>query len=287
MSSTRNVNGWSLPDLLVELLISSVVFGSMLFHVGSLFHATKLADKRADNSINEARLYRRLSSVMEDLDTHRFDIPPVIHFNGGIRLRNGAIHPLSNAKGPLRPLPGSDAISSLTLFTPGALIVKNRFPGAVINICRTPTLKVAADKVRSYIAIGIDGIFQATVTRLPILRASACVNSSLSSIPSLFFSDRKSTELADIRLLIPVLREYTLFIDSQHQLRYAAHVGSTVIENQPIGSGYERISLRLQKTEIGTHKIIRLISRTGRRDKQWSFQSHISREPIWNTLLNF
>lgn len=165
-------------------------------------------------------------------------------------LPNGAPHPLSRMRGASSPRPGSAVVTFLEL-DPGSRGTVQASSGGpsqlVIEVCGLSAAATGA-AFRSYVALGPSGDVQ--VSGSLARAATGCATLRGAAVPGIV-SDPAHVLPSSLSSVAGVLREYSLFVDNSGQLRLASHLGTQVLENQPIVAGLDSFQARWLRSSWG------------------------------------
>jgi hypothetical protein len=130
--------------------------------------------------------------------------------------------------------------------------------------------------------IGLSGFTQLTGTLSDLSAGCRTVTGTVMG-SSIFSSD--TTLRGSQHILLPVQREYSLFIDRSSQLRLVSHVGSRIIENQPLLRGVSTLHVTPLPPENNLSRFAITVTPLMNRPYTTFFVSSLTRSPLWNQLL--
>lgn len=268
--------GGALLEILVAIPLGGVL-AAMLWL--SLHHALLLTAKarKIDQEQSALAGTRALVELLvEDLDRHRLDIPPVVHRGGRIRRADGSEHSLTRNP-QIVPKPGSDAISGLRL-TPLAAQTISRFApqesASVREMLLCPRFgRTLSAENEAILVIGVDGM-RIFTRRSPPLTEGACRRALWEAEADLHFA---GPALASAALALPIADDYTLYLDVQGQLRRVTHRGVLNVENQPILDGISELELSLERRS-GLYRVLGRVGFSGGKECLFQASSRLSRE---------
>ena len=236
----NSMSGTTLVELLVSLCLASlicVVAGKML--VGTTQMSSVIKTKYQDD-ITEVQIIEKLQKVLDDLDSHPFNIFPRVHKSGRLTFRDGFVNHINSYK--LEPSPDSDAITAMSLALENIYEVQYQ-TGNVYFAC--PRFKGVSftENNFGYIGLGSDGIFEMQGKGSGRLGRGGCGDFVLNSTNGMLLeSPDVSSDI--VRLLIPIKSYYTLYVDKNEQLRYVSHRGKSIVENQPLFSNVRSLKIK-------------------------------------------
>jgi hypothetical protein len=213
---------------LFELLLGITLFALVSFLIlnelarGSKIHA-KLT-QHYERSINESHIKALVQRGLLEQSSQRFFYPK-IHTSGHIKLLSGKRLPISAAQSPQNQ---SDAISFLKVRPDTIFKVTQTNP---LTACVLSGASLQLAQYQSFLIVSSDGVSEAVGKA----RGSGpCRSFSLRLADGVFTEAKTVGDLSFARTIIPVERIYTLYMSRRGELRYVGHVGSKVIENQPV-----------------------------------------------------
>lgn len=276
------MRGFSLLECLCSLAIVALLTASItqLVHRSSTILGT--TSDALDQRLTMTKAGLVLSAALAALD--RTHLAGVASTTNGSNPTTpfGNPHPASGLTGNTRPRTQS-AILSVVEVEPRyrGRIVRSSFSGTSISleICGAPE-QPSSTMFRSHIAVGLSGPCQITGQ---VERSSAgCFTLSGQAVAGLI-----SPHCAPHSLLeyMPVLRELSIFIDRTGELRLISHVGSRILENQPIARGLRSLDIAL--LNVGAHKSLYRIDvhATSARSHRFIFAGGLTRNALWNEIL--
>lgn len=213
---------------LFELLIGLTLFGLVSFLIlneiarGSQIHM-KLT-QQYELSIHESHMKALVQRGILEQSSQRLYFPK-LHTSGHIKLLNGKRLPMSAAQSPQIQ---SDAISFLQIHPDTIFKVTQTNP---LTACALSGASVQLDKYQSFLIISSDGVSEAVGKA----RGNGpCRSFSIRLTDGIFTEAKTVGDLSFGRAIIPVERIYTLYMSRRGELRYVGHLGSKIIENQPV-----------------------------------------------------
>lgn len=223
--------GSSLVSFLMQLSVASIFIS---IAVTSLCDSIKTSTFVTRELKEQEKLYHVagiLKLITRELDYHRYPVKPKI-FNDSVIFSNGTRLNINKI---------GDAISSLTFYGDSSFIVQDKSNSEVFGCFRerpsNPTdflLGISPDGMSLYRASKEIGVRQ-------------CDSFRIQKLPSLTLPESDLRE-DTIRLFYPILREYLIYINQNHELRYIQLEGERILEHQPLESDIYNLSLKI--TEV-------------------------------------
>lgn len=251
---------------LLELIIALIIALPLLLgitqtstHFAKSLHTIKL---KTSQIYIETKVQNEIGTITEQLDLHRLNIPPRIHTNGRITYSNGAPNPVSLRTDLLKPSRSSDAITTYTLSGIQELRIVDTDYSAIPTIFYTclayDLTGLNLKKIQDHeIFVGITTAGYVELTGSAIawngVSGKKCYAVALSTNDGMIGQKNSLHHLPFIKLLFPVDRIYTLYIDQVGRLRYLGHRGILNIENQPILEGVNSLNLSLDYFPLPAH----------------------------------
>jgi hypothetical protein len=190
--------------------------------------------------------------------SHRL-FPPRIHNAGKIAFGNGK---LLRTSGSHAPASNSDAISFMQLRVADSFWVHNAAAGLYACARFNPNVKL--QHIRSFLVLSSDGFAES----LGQVRGNGrCRHFSLRLSEGIFSDAADFKSISFARVIIPIERTTTLYLDKHKELRFLVTAGSKIIENQPISKGLKQVTLSLQPASAQQPPIISLQTDTSQRQK--------------------
>jgi prepilin-type N-terminal cleavage/methylation domain-containing protein len=276
------MRGFSLLECLCSLAIVALLTASitqLVHRSSSILGATSDA---LDERLTMTKTGLVLSAALAALD--RTHLAGVVSITNGSNptTPHGSPHPASGLSGNTRPRTQS-AIFSVIEVEPRyrGRVIRSSFSGNSISLetCGA-TEQPSSTMFRSHIAVGLSGACQLTgqIER----RSATCFTLSGQATPGLISSHCPPHSLLEY---MPVLRELSIFIDRTGELRLISHVGSRILENQPIARGLRSLDIAL--LEVGGHNSLYRIDvhATSTRSHRFIFAAGLTRDTLWNEIL--
>lgn len=242
--------GFTLMECLVALCVASIaalILSSALRFAGGTFqHASKaIYDRNASAALRAA-----LENGIRALDRSRLAFSVSVWPSPRL-MAYGSPHPLYSLSGVSAPRAESDIASFIDLSPLYAgTIIRSTVIGLNVTCYACGfAARPTSSQFRSYVALGVSGAVQLTGSARA--SGSGCLEFAGQAVPGLV-SDPATILPTSLLRLVPVEREYSLFVDASGQLRFASHTSSRILENQPLLSGLRRMRLTPLVTPWGT-----------------------------------
>ncbi len=194
-----------------------------------------------------------IDGIAGDIDSHRFAIFPEIHRHGRITWADNTVNTLASSGSLNAPDSSSDAITAFACESNRLL--------RVINVDRdgnsfrffTRALYVQApafEEDMAFIGVGADSFIylRGTLHKAP---QDGRMEAVLGQTKNMILPEGSHDEPLGVRVIIPIEREYTIYLSKKGELRYAGHRGGENIENQPLFGPVEKLTLDRRETFAG------------------------------------
>lgn len=234
-------SGFSLLELLISSSLSILLSTGLVLSLKEQIAQIRNFQDKTEELYSIERVAVISETLIDELDQHRVNIIPRIHKDGKIKFPDDSYNQIMHAANP--PSLFSDAISSIQLRTFGSLRINqiNSHYSIILNACHIfPTLEINQEK--SYLGVTQSGFVELIVINSTF--SNGCYQIEAFADKSMIFKSELS-QILNLEYILPIQREYTLFVDSLNQFRYLGHRGSVNIENQPITSRIKNIKLLL------------------------------------------
>lgn len=268
MRSSLAQRGFSILEMLASLGTASVVAAALCAMLGTsglvLRETTGLLSDLSVSAAAENAIRAGSRAVGRSRLPFTITIAP----SSTTLLANGSPHPLAALSGSSAPAASSHIVSFIELSPHYAgVIQRTMLLGSSVTVvaCGFQS-RPSPSQFKSYIALGASGAVQIA----GILRtiSTSCIELTGSPIAGLV-SNPANVLPSSLHRLIPVNREHSLFVDRSGQLRLSSHTGTTVSENQPLGSGAKKILIAELRSTAGP--VALSVSVTGAHDTQSNF----------------
>jgi hypothetical protein len=274
-AGSSSENKMSLLEIIFSFLLAALVAVCGLYSLSSISRSDLIISAARSGAFADAKMSALLEKIMEETDSHRFIIAPKIHHAGIIRFSDGKDNPVMNSIA-LKPA-NSDAISSISLSLQTAYYTLDPVPLSAAAFTACPSFGVTLNNdpaQKSFLGVSAHGIVE--LFGSVKLSRGGCAEFSLKPAQSMLVPV-PDPALTSISLIIPIVREYTLYIDEKDQLRFLSHEGSENIENQPLFHGIRQLSLSLKQNSAGGYEILSTASAEYKPAGRKLFINHLSR----------
>jgi len=224
----------------VALLIGFTVIGAAIGAVVGLLHyqmKLSLVAKQSDVTI---KTFQAAQGVINAMDSQSLPLLPIIS--------SDPAKLFTALRGARIPKLGSDSISAIALDLRLAIRIL-RIDDSIYRGCYVQPSSLLRPQIRSLIALSPDGIFELSTVRPVTLSNKPCFNLKVDLIPNSYWETTTMESKPYAEILIPVIQEFTIYLDQSNQLRYLAHVGREIIENQPLVGLVENLRFSLSFQE--------------------------------------
>lgn len=234
-------SGFSLAGLLLAL---SLTASAGLFLFRDAHHFIRQYIKLSEESSvirHEIRIRRMITAAVADLDASPLPLMPIIHEKASIRFADGTANPVTF--GGNAPHPDSNAV---TIISPDSacslrvLSVDTSSSGFRYFACAQYRRPDAQSPPASFIGVSVDGLMYMAGGAAPIPARPGCFLADLNQSRNMALPPAEF-DAQTLRLLVPISREYTIYVSKNGDLRILGHRGAMNIENQPIMSGIGNI----------------------------------------------
>ena len=288
IETSRKQRGFSTLELFVSLAISLPVLlmTAQLLHRSTMMNI-KLKTEAAINS-RALRLRSIMEDVMSDLDSHRLPVPVRVHSGAQINYADGQPNPIMQ-HAELAPVADSDAVTALRVDFQNILRVRSatyQTSGTRFEACHQPGVSLDQDLIKNYLAVSADGMFELGGESVPMPGDPLCRYLILEPQVSMSLQTPATVRPENVRLLIPITKHYTIYIDRTGQLRLLGHRGAENIENQPLTGPYRGLSMHLQLTNERFSFLKASLNSAKPRPLTISVHNQLARLPLMNILLN-
>lgn len=276
--------GFSLLECLVALAITgliTLISAQLVARLTNVFARGLSQLEQRATAIKTALILTGVVATSE-----RSHIPELLTITSGssLLLSHGGKHPVAGLSGTSQPRPESDIISAIEVDPRyRARVTSSSFSGTDmvrIEACELAS-RFATARFRSYLTLGTQGLCQFTGEA----RASGigCVTIDARALSGLIRNT--PCPRASLLELLPIEREFSVFVDRTGELRLVSHVGTRIIENQPIARGLRStiISTFSDSTGAVFHEL--LVTPTSSRSTRFLLESHLAHRPLFNEIL--
>lgn len=275
-------HGASLLELVATLAVVGLVATLAATHT---LHTTRIQrelSREVSATVAVQKTAAAVITALRSLDRHRLPCCVVVQSSDSL---TQSTHPVRGLRGTAAPRPRSDIVSVLEVSPLARLrITSGTLAPTSPHLSATTCGDSAAlpSPLRSFLVVGLSGVTQITGTLSQI--SAGCRTVTGTVIERGIFST-ETTLRGSQHLLLPVLREYSLFIDRSSQLRLVSHVGGRIIENQPLLRGVSSLHISSLPAEQGLSRYAITVTPLMSRPHTTFFVSSLTRSPLWNQLL--
>ncbi|NMC63698.1 MAG: hypothetical protein GYA55_11100 [SAR324 cluster bacterium] len=226
-----------LISFILGTALSALLASLMVADAHHLITLQMEISRRSQILQTEIKLREILDGIAKDTDSHPLNIMPCIHQGNQIRYANGELNPISTSSTINGPIFSSDAISSFTLKSMellNILEVKQRGSGFEYYACSAFKNPTPSKEEEAFIGINADGPMYLSGSIKSARGKRSCFILELKQQKNMLINVQDNLAALGVRLLIPIEREYTLYLSNKLELRYLGHLGSQNIENQPL-----------------------------------------------------
>lgn len=270
----------------MECICSLAIVALLTAGIAQVTHRSSAILSATSDALNERLTMTKaglvLSAALAALD--RTHLSGVVSITDGSAptTPSGGSHPAASLTGNSRPRADS-AIISVVEVEPRyrGRIVRSSFAGTsvTLEVCGA-TAQPSPTMFRSHIGVGIQGPCQLTgqVTQ----GSAGCftlTGQPLSGVISAYCSPNSLLEY------LPVLREFSIYIDRTGELRLISHVGSRILENQPIARGLRSLKIVPIAVDSSTALYRIDVHATTTRSHRFIFAGGLTRDALWNEIL--
>lgn len=278
--------GFSTLELVLSLALSSLIVSGTLALFFSLTNFSIEAEIRTEADYGLIRIKEEIAQIIAELDSNRLNITPRLHKAGKIKFTDGSFNPIMSLSPSAANYPATDAdaVTSVAVRVLESHKVKDaRLSGSHYIFLACPRWKKLANPgaIRSFVAFSADGSFELTGGS-DSADSSGCRNFSLLQQKSMSLNNSGSP--LNARILIPIERQYTLYVGSDRQLRYLGHAGASNIENQPLLEGVELFQVSLKEKPLVMSVFVKMMN--GKKT-ELSQSALFAREEAFNFIFNF
>ena len=277
--------GFSMIDTIFGLALSAGLIaaaGALIFPAARGVVTTKALHLRVSTDL---RVRNMLSDLILAFDTHRFNFGLKIHSSGAIRYTSGADNSVSSGKSA--PLKGSDAATALELDLPKTLwINERRISGTNLQVFACPRWAERPTPAEATHFIGLGpGVQLELVGKAQTHNGRKdCLDLELHTEPSMSIPEQG--EFSFVSELIPIKREFTVYLDGAGQLRFLGHQGAKNIENQPVVRNIADLRFVLNEPWPKVYSLSAEITHQSGKKDTYELVSKISRQQIYQQLLS-
>jgi prepilin-type N-terminal cleavage/methylation domain-containing protein len=280
----KTTDGFSLLECLVALAITGLVTLISAQLVARLTHVFASRLTQLEQRAVATKTAFILTGVVAT--SERSHIPELLTITSGssLILPHGGKHPVAGLSGTSMPRSESDIISAIEVDPRyRARVASSSFSGtdgARIEACELAS-RFTTSRFRSYLALGPQGLCQFTGDAQAT--GTGCVTLDARALSGLIRNT--PCPRASLLELLPVEREFSVFVDRAGQLRLVSHVGMRIIENQPMARGLRSTTLSTFSDPTGAVFYDLLVTPTSSRSTRFILEAHLARRELFNEML--
>jgi hypothetical protein len=214
----------------------------------------------------------------------RAHVPGLVTTTDGARptTPHNTAHPAAGLTGNTRPRADSTILSVIEVEPRHrGRIIRSSFSTDAVSVEVCGAVEIPGPNTfRSHLVIGLSQICQLTGTLQRT--GNNCFSLSGSFVSGIVSNNCSRQSLLEY---VPILREQSLYIDRTGEFRLLSHVGSRIIENQPIARGLRSLDIvGLRPTPDAI--IYRIdVHASATRSHRFFFAGALTREELWNETL--
>jgi hypothetical protein len=272
--------GTSLLEMLVTLSLGAIALACTSTGVMAGARLYAALSSTTEATIARQKTNAALSAALRALDRHRI--------NGGWRVVSGTDlvgtkHPLSKLKGTSAPRELSDILSVVeTSPIHRGRIVSSHLNDTHVELraCDFPSPLVPSD-TKSLLILGSSGLLHVSAN-IP-RETQGCIDLRGNRLNSIFSTYKAPA--CSFHTLLPIEREYSVFVDRTSQLRLVSHLGGQIIENQPISRGISFVRITPRHDSSGAMIFSVTIKPIGGPASTTTAVIATTRRALWNEIL--
>jgi prepilin-type N-terminal cleavage/methylation domain-containing protein len=276
--------GFSLLECLVALAITGLIIvtsAQLVARLTSVF-TSRLSQLEQQATATKTALI--LTGVVAT--SERSHIPELLTITSGssLTLPHGGKHPVSELSGTSQPRAESDIISAIEVDPRyRARITSSSFSGTDstrIEACELAS-RFTTSRFRSYLTLGTQGLCQFTGEVQST--GTGCVTIDARALSGLIRNT--PCPRASLLELLPIEREFSVFVDRTGELRLISHVGMRILENQPMARGLRATTISAFSDSTGAVFYDLLVTPTSSRSTRFLLEAHLARRELFNEML--
>lgn len=265
-------SGFSLITFLIALSISSLLLNISAQGITQIIKNTKSYKNYTDEALRIDHIKGVLSLLMREVDYHRLSLGPTV-YHQDILWSDGTSTQLPKKY-------GTDAIAQTTLDSSSTL-VRKEFNNDTLFFC--PKFQSQKQTYDFFIGVSPDGLgeFKSDIA----LSNQVCQNITLFPVRGIN-PGMKEYEPKRVKILIPIKREYALFISPQDEFRYVGIKKGIIVEHQPIERGIKDLQLSISSLQALPISILDATIIASTITKRVPFSHALGRVPFTSYLYN-
>jgi len=284
ITAIGNEYGASLLELCVAVSLSALVLSGATISLRRIVQWYHVLRSRYESEQAILEAYAILERGYSHIESSRRLNTWRIHKGGSISLADGTLHPIMRLQGTSLPRPNSDALSLLE-FAPHNAAAIRPSSNSTTSVCNVIANVPRAERVLSLLTVGIHGSEHLAIdgTTQGIIWPASCGELRTFPLKSVFI--RPFTPRIAHQIALPIVQEYTVFIDRSSHLRLISHRGTWIRENQPLVDGIREITFTEKYITPDILSFVTSIKAVGGVTRTWQRVITLSRkESIDDTL---
>lgn len=272
--------GTSLLEMLVTLALGAIALACTSTGIMAAARLYATLSSTTEATIARQKTNSALGAALRALDRHRINAGWLVA--SGTNL-SGTKHPLTRLKGTSAPRELSDILSVLeTAPLHRGRIVSSHLNDTTVELraCDFSAPPDASD-TRSLLILGMSGILHVSA-KIP-RETLGCIELQAYRLHSIFSTYKPPA--SSFHTLLPIEREYSLFVDRTSQLRLVSHHGGQIVENQPIVRGISFVRVTHQLDPSGTMHFSVTVKPIGGPASTTTVVIATTRRSIWSEVL--
>lgn len=278
----RSTTGFTTLEMLLALVLVSPILILMIINFKTALKTQLRLSLEQNRELTYLKTINLLSHSIENLDTHRFKIPPRIHLDNFITFSDGSPNQVMSNSSNSAPALYSDALTSLEVAINKTLSIKAQLGAHEFSACPRFLSQIELNN-KSFLGVSHHGLSEFTFTNLR--RNGDCYQLMLYPTKSMSIASQAINW--EPTFIIPIQHHYTLYVDKNSQLRLLSHLGVSNIENQPLLRGISRMQLKLrQHNSSDVFELAALIDFGTAHFREFNSFNHLARLELDNFLFN-
>ena len=278
------MRGYSLIECLCGLCLIGMLSAVTTRFVGQSSAILNDTTSAIESRISLTKAALTVSAQLAALE--RSHLPGTISISSGttVQAPHGGSHPVAGVGPTSQPRPESDIISVIEVDPRyRGRIRQSKFSGSTIEVevCSGPEIPTTS-QFKSHVVVGLSGICQITGTPTPTL--AGCFTVSGSAVRGLLHATQSCPRAALLEYL-PIAREFSVYVDKTGELRLVSHVGTHILENQPMTRGLRSLRAAPFVAPSGAHVFSLTILAARAREHTFMLSGALAQHSLWNEIL--
>lgn len=231
--------GASLLEMLVTLTLGTIVLTCLSTGIMAGARLYAALSSTTEATITRQKATSALGAALRALDRHRMNTGWLVVSGTDL---SATKHPLARLKGTSAPRELSDILSIVeTSPIHRGRIVSSHLNDTTVELraCDFSDPPIPSD-TKSLLILGMSGLLHVSAN-IP-RGAQGCLDLQANRLHSIFSTYRPPA--SSFHTLLPIEREYSLFVDRSSQLRLVSHLGGQILESQPIARGVSFVRVK-------------------------------------------